>query len=240
MKRLKQMVWMTALASVVLATSALAGESKANRGRSGERYRNRDPHGPHDGMEHRKGQYDQGCHRGGQKAERPHDPKGRAGHCRDRARPGGGGQRGLCRGERRRPGHMDPAKRDELMKRFREKFEDLNPDKPWGGRKREAARRPGRRLWQRLHARAHREEVDPRKRQELRKRFSERRKNIETQKGEKGKDRTRQHWDRGLHRGEDTDKRKGGGGFGRDRQKWEDYDGKPGKGNQNPGGPKDQ
>lgn len=46
----------------------------------------------------------------------------------------------------------------------------------------------------------------------------------------------RQRWDRGLHRGQAGGKPGGGGGFGRDREKWDDYQDKPGQGNQEPKG----
>jgi hypothetical protein len=290
MKTMKQIIWTAALAGIALGAAALGGEGQANRGRSGERYRNRDPHGPHTGMLHRKGQWDQGWHRGGKKGE-GEEKGGKAGHR--------GGRRGRRPGPRfgmlrrrmhERFKHVDPGKRDELMKRFKEKFEDLDPDKPWnGGQKPRAGqgRRPGLRLGQRPRLRERLKNMDPKKRQELRKRFTghckhmrggqrqggrcrrpglrlgqrprlrehlknmapkrrqelrkrilERIKDLPAEKRAEIEKRLKEHWDRGLHRGKDAEKGKGGGRFGKDRTKWDDYQGKPGKGNKNPAGPK--
>lgn len=267
MRTAKRIIWTAALAGLVLGGAALGGEGKANRGRSGERYRNRDPHGPHTGMRHRNGQLDQGWHGGKKKNE-------------DGGEGAGAGRKGRCRGRahgmfRRRFGkrvrNMEPGRRDELVKRFKEKFEDLDPKQPWKvGEKRGEGRRgrPGMRLGQRPGLRERFKQMDPEKRQELRKRLMERFKKMRGQRGrgqghgrpgmrrgqrrhlrerlqnlppEKQaeiKKKLKGHWDRGLHRGKDAGKCKGGGGFGRNRTKWDDYEGKPGRGNVKPAGPK--
>jgi hypothetical protein len=210
MRTARSLIWAAALAAgLALGGAAYAGEGRGARGRSGVENRNRDPHGPHTGMRHRNGQVDQGWHRGQGKGGGEGKGEERCGKGRGR----GFGRRGHRCG-------CDPEKRAEFCRRLRERFKDLDTGK-FGE------------LLKRI--RRHRRGCGPRGQQGFRKR---RHKDMDPEEREEFGKKPRERWDRGLHRGQDPDKGKGGGRYGKERDKWSDYENKPGRGNDRPRGPK--
>ncbi len=120
---------------------------------------------------------------------------------------------------------LSPEKRQAVMGKLKERWKNLSPEK------RSALRRKlrecfGRGSGDRKHG--NRNQPD-------RNRPPPRIEDDDNGGGGKAK---RDHWDRGLHRGQREDDPRGGkgGGYGKDREKWDDYEDKPGNGNENPGG----